>query len=135
MLGIDEIKRRFGFHPGTNVGEDATVPQHEKVREVFKYVGRFLDECLPEGREKKIAIERLEDCAMWSNKSVAMQAPLSDGNTTALVVVIENGTPIIVGDAKINEDHSKVEVKLFTSADSSFWGKECIVVDVHGESL
>lgn len=71
-VGRDELENRFGFHKGT----DVTVPQHSAVRSNFIEFACFLDEILPPGRAKSLALTHLEDAAMWANKAIAEKAPL-----------------------------------------------------------
>lgn len=78
MLGIDEIKNRFGFHRGTIEGPNATTPRHANLREQFVLFARMLDEVLPDGRAKSLAMTELENASMWAHKAIAEQAPLVD---------------------------------------------------------
>lgn len=73
MLTPEEIANRFGYHKGTEV----TAPQHQTVRQAYAGLALVLSELLPEGRAKSVALTQLEDSAMWANKAVAEQAPLS----------------------------------------------------------
>jgi hypothetical protein len=67
-----DILNRFGYHSPTEV----TGAQHQMIREEFITLAHFLNETLPEGRAKSVALTELENAAMWANKSVATQAPL-----------------------------------------------------------
>jgi hypothetical protein len=84
MIGKDEIDNRFGFHKATIEGNNATVPDHTLVRQLYKRFAERLDEILPDemprsGRsQKEIAFERLEEASMWSHKAIAGRAPLID---------------------------------------------------------
>lgn len=72
-LGVDEIDKRFGFHPAT----DITRPMHESIRAKYIELAEFLDVILPDSREKSLAFTALQEAAMWSNASVACNlAPL-----------------------------------------------------------
>lgn len=73
MLTPQDIANRFGYHKGT----DVTVPQHQTVRQAYAGLALVLSKLLPEGRAKSVALTQLEDSAMWANKAVAEQAPLS----------------------------------------------------------
>ena len=77
-LGYDEIENRFGFHKATIEGADATKPAHSHLRRAFKAYAMELDDTLPDGREKDLALEALELSSMWSHKAVAKKAPLED---------------------------------------------------------
>lgn len=71
-IGRDEIRHRFGFHPGTSV----TIPQHERIREAFIAFAEFLDEVVPDGRAKSSAFTNLQMSSMWANFGIAETAPL-----------------------------------------------------------
>ena len=77
MLGLNEIKNRFGFHKGTIEGPNATAPQHADLRTEFIYfAGSILDERLPDGRSKSLAMTALEEASMWAHKAIAETAPV-----------------------------------------------------------
>lgn len=64
----EEIKRRFYFHPATDA---AVAEAHDLVRTLCRTLARDLNEVLPEGREKSLAITSLEETMMWANAAVA----------------------------------------------------------------
>lgn len=65
-----DIDHRFSFHPASTPDR---VAEHEKVREGCKALAHFLDELLPGGREKSLALTNLEQTVMWANAAVARQ--------------------------------------------------------------
>lgn len=71
-LGVQEVVRRLGFHPAT----PKTIPVFEENRRRAIEYALYLDEALPEGREKALAMTALQETAMWANASVACAAPL-----------------------------------------------------------
>lgn len=72
-VGTQELKERFGFHPGT---ED-TIALHEEVRTLALELADRLDKMLPHSREKALALTALQETAMWSNAAIAIHlAPL-----------------------------------------------------------
>jgi len=72
----EDIENRFGFHPAT----DETKSMHAQVREDFITLAKYLNDILPEGREKSLALTALQEAAMWSNASIACNlAPLELG--------------------------------------------------------
>ncbi|QPX71451.1 hypothetical protein SscP1EGY_54 [Streptomyces phage SscP1EGY] len=77
-LGVEEIENRFGFHKATIEGDDATKPKHADIRAAFKDFAEYLDDVLPDGRYKSLAFTELEVASMWSHKSVAETAPLTE---------------------------------------------------------
>ena len=76
MLGLNEIKNRFGFHKGTIEGPNATAPQHADLRTEFINFADSLDERLPDGRSKSLSMTALEEASMWAHKAIAETAPL-----------------------------------------------------------
>lgn len=76
MFGMDEIKNRFGFHKGTIEGPNATAPQHADLRTGFINFAESLDDRLPNGRAKSLAMTALEEASMWAHKAIAETAPL-----------------------------------------------------------
>lgn len=69
-LGLQEIVRRLGYHPATS----ETVPVFEENRHLFIELAIYLDETLPEGREKASAQTCLQNSLMWANAAVACNA-------------------------------------------------------------
>lgn len=82
MLSEDEINNRFGFHKATIEGANATQPKHADLRQRFMEFAKYLDEVLPDAypelRLKRLAFDQLEVASMWSHKSIAQSAPLSE---------------------------------------------------------
>lgn len=76
MLGSEEIEHRFGFHKATIEGTNATLPKHRDVRLKFREFAEFLDNLLPDGRAKSVAMTELENASMWSHKAIAETAPV-----------------------------------------------------------
>lgn len=70
-LGPEEIRHRFGFHRITTDGEEATLPLHQELHGAAIEYAEYLDSILPDGREKDIALERLEESASWAHKALA----------------------------------------------------------------
>lgn len=75
-LTPEEIEHRFGFHKATIEGDNATLPKHRDLRLRFREFAEMLNEVLPEGRAKSVALTELENASMWSHKSIAETAPL-----------------------------------------------------------
>lgn len=62
-----DIISRFSFHPAT----ENTGPKHDRVRTICEILAHNLNDLLPEGREKSLAITHLEEVMMWSNAAIA----------------------------------------------------------------
>jgi hypothetical protein len=69
MLQSD-IDNRFAFHPA-NTEEKRN--EHTSVREHCRELATFINEKVPEGREKSLAITHLEETLFWSNAAIARQ--------------------------------------------------------------
>lgn len=72
-----EIEGMFGNHKATIEGPEATLPKHKELRVKFKELAYFLDDVLPDGRQKSIAFTELENASMRSHKAIAETAPLN----------------------------------------------------------
>lgn len=64
----DDIGNRFDFHPATT---DEKRNEHTSVRQNCRRLADFLSNVLPGGREKALAITKLEECMFWANAAVA----------------------------------------------------------------
>ena len=67
MLGRAEIDKRFDYH--APAGDK--VKRHADVRMGVKTLAEFLDDALPDSREKSTAMTHLEDALMWANAAIA----------------------------------------------------------------
>lgn len=64
----EEIARRFAFHaPATQEKRD----EHTSVRQACRRLADELNERLPEGREKSVAVTKLEEVMFWANAAIA----------------------------------------------------------------
>lgn len=70
MLSHEEIENKFKYHAldGEQIRTIAT------IREVTTGLAAILNERCPDGREKSLALTKLEECAMWANKSIALSS-------------------------------------------------------------
>ncbi|EHB47647.1 hypothetical protein MycrhDRAFT_5773 [Mycolicibacterium rhodesiae JS60] len=62
-----DIVNRFTFHPATVEKGNA----HQNVRTEIGSAAMFLDQNLPNGREKALAITKLEEAMFWANAAIA----------------------------------------------------------------
>lgn len=65
---MSDLNNRFDFHPA-NTPE--RVAAHEAVRAGCKALAEFIDAKVPNGREKALAITKIEECAFWANAGIA----------------------------------------------------------------
>lgn len=64
-----ELNRRFDHHPPR---DPERVSEHQEVRDAAKAFAAVLA-TLPDGREKALAITKVEEALFWSNAAVARQ--------------------------------------------------------------
>jgi hypothetical protein len=67
-LGLLGIVKRLGYHPAT----PTTVPIFEENRHLFIELSLYVDETLPESREKSLCLTSLQAGLMWANAAVAI---------------------------------------------------------------
>lgn len=67
MMNPDDIENRFAYHkPNAE-----KVISHESIRDLCKELAHELNNHVPDGREKSLAITHLEDVMMWANAGIA----------------------------------------------------------------
>lgn len=66
----EDIENRFAFHPAS---DDAKRNAHTNVRQNCLQLAYFLNDKLPEGREKSLAVTNLEKVMFWGNAALARQ--------------------------------------------------------------
>ncbi len=67
----DDIAHRFAFHAATT---EEKRDAHTSVRQQCRQLADFLNEKLPDGREKSLAITKLEEVMFWGNAALAREA-------------------------------------------------------------
>lgn len=67
-MNSNELKNRFDFHPATT---EEKRNEHASVRQACLRLAERLNEQLPEGREKALAITHLEEVMLWANAAIA----------------------------------------------------------------
>lgn len=63
-----DIEHRFAFHAATTQEKR---DEHTSVRQHCRRLADELNERLPEGREKSLAITRVEEVMFWANAAIA----------------------------------------------------------------
>lgn len=71
QLNEAEIEKRFGFHKAA-IEKGSDLPaQHGELRMIFKEIAKELDDRIPDGRNKSLALTALEETSMWCHKGLA----------------------------------------------------------------
>jgi len=73
-LDVD-IKHRFAYH----APDDAKKEEHQLVRDDCGALGQLFQARLPDGREKSLALTKLEEAMFWANAAIARNVPVSYG--------------------------------------------------------
>jgi hypothetical protein len=71
----EDLYNRFSFHPANTADKQLA---HQSIRSHCLELAGVLNELLPDGREKSLAITKLEETMMWANASIArypLEAP------------------------------------------------------------
>lgn len=63
----EEVNKRFDHH----APDEIKIQKHQIVRTAVKGVAQGFYDFLPEGREKALAITKLEEALMWANAAIA----------------------------------------------------------------
>lgn len=67
MIGADDMNRRFSHFPPT----PEKIPVFVAIRSQAHDLAQFIDQSVPDGREKSLAITALEKTVMWANAGLA----------------------------------------------------------------
>lgn len=65
---IEDIDNRFTFHPADTIER---ADSHQAVREACKDLAILLNHAVPDGREKSLAVTKIEEAMMWANAGIA----------------------------------------------------------------
>lgn len=71
-----DIENRFAFHPATT---EEKKMEHGSVRASCLSLAMNLNDLLPEGREKSLAMTHLEEVMMWGNAALARAGVIEHG--------------------------------------------------------
>jgi len=64
-----ELRNRFRYHAPSA----SRAIQHENIRDLLFQVAGYLNDNLPEGREKALVMTKLEEVMFWANAAIARQ--------------------------------------------------------------
>lgn len=67
MIATYDLANRFTYHPPT----DGQPEQYEMIRQIAFAYANHLNEVCPDGREKTIAMTKLEEVVFWANAAIA----------------------------------------------------------------
>ncbi len=78
-----DIDHRFSYHrPDVD-----QVTRHESIRGKCKDLAHDLDSILPPGREKALALTKLEEALMWGNAAIAregLREPIANAHQSVI---------------------------------------------------
>ncbi|HEY5141350.1 MAG TPA: hypothetical protein VIJ25_18855 [Methylococcales bacterium] len=63
-----DIENRFAFHAASR---QEKADEHTSIRQACRRLADNLNAFLPEGREKSLAITKLEEVMFWGNAAIA----------------------------------------------------------------
>lgn len=69
-MNDNELRNRFDYHPPKTPERAA---EHERLRSDCLHIALMLNDSLPEGREKSLALTKLEELMFWANAAIARQ--------------------------------------------------------------
>lgn len=67
MLGYEELKTRFTYHPPSGSQPD----RYTDIREGGLVLAALIDESCPDSREKSLALTSVDQAVMWANAAIA----------------------------------------------------------------
>lgn len=70
----NDIETRFTYHPPS----PEQIPVFQEIRDAAKALATRLNELVPNGREKSLAVTHLEDTVMWANAGIARHGLASE---------------------------------------------------------
>lgn len=65
---MEDINNRFTFHAATT---EEKKMNHDSARSACLNLAQFLNDKLPDGREKSLSITKLEESMFWANAAIA----------------------------------------------------------------
>jgi hypothetical protein len=74
-----DLENRFTFHPAKGDQPE----RYGAIRGMGRTLAHYLNEAVPESREKSLAITHLEEVVFWANAAIARNEVWSDTETGA----------------------------------------------------
>jgi len=68
MTTPQEIEDRFRFHAGT----EKTIPMHTAVRTQHRGLAHWVNDNVPNSRERSLSLTALQESMMWCNAAIAI---------------------------------------------------------------
>lgn len=66
-MSYEDIQNRFTYH----APNDDQVKLHEEIREMHRQLAHLIDQRVPDGRHKALALTALQESSMWANAAIA----------------------------------------------------------------
>lgn len=70
MIDPADIAHRFAFHAASTQEKR---DDHGRARQVIYRAAEALNELVPDGREKAVALTKLEEAMFWANAGIARE--------------------------------------------------------------
>ena len=70
MSDPGKIEHNFAYHQPKN---EAVINAHEQTREACKVLALYMDNNIPDCREKSLAITKIEEAMFWANAGIARE--------------------------------------------------------------
>ena len=67
-MELEDLQNRFNFHPAK---DEDTQLRHGAIRAMCLNLAVNINQVVPDGREKSLAITKLEEVMMWANAGIA----------------------------------------------------------------
>lgn len=64
----EELDNRFSYHPPK---AETVIEDYQHIRACAKGLAAVFDELCPEGREKALALTKIEEAMFWANAAIA----------------------------------------------------------------
>jgi len=68
-----DLVNRFNHH----APDEEKIKAHTNVRATLLWAASLINELVPEGREKSLAVTKLEEAMFWSNAGIARNGEVS----------------------------------------------------------